>query len=83
MVPLKTEVLMSDKITQERLVQTVPEVGEELGICRDAACETARRGEIPSIRIRKTPARASRGIAGDAQRPDGGTATCSRREDNG
>ena len=33
MVPPKTKVLMSDKITQERLVPTIPEVGEELGIC--------------------------------------------------
>ena len=38
---------------QDRLVLTVPEAAELLGICRNAAYEGVRRGEIPSIRIGK------------------------------
>ena len=43
---------MSQEI-QDRLVLTVPEAAELLGICRNAAYEGVRRGEIPSIRIGK------------------------------
>ena len=38
---------------QDRLVLTVPEAADLLGICRNAAYEAVRRGEIPSIRIGK------------------------------
>ena len=38
---------------QHRLVLTVPEAADLLGICRNAAYEGVRRGEIPSIRIGK------------------------------
>ncbi len=38
---------------QDRLVLTVPEAADLLGICRNAAYEGVRRGEIPSIRIGK------------------------------
>ena len=41
---------MSHEI-QDRLVLTVPEAADLLGICRNAAYEGVRRGEIPSIRI--------------------------------
>ena len=43
---------MSHEI-QDRLVLTVPEAADLLGICRNAAYEGVRRGEIPSIRIGK------------------------------
>ena len=43
---------MSHEI-QNRLVLTVPEAADLLGICRNAAYEAVRRGEIPSIRIGK------------------------------
>ncbi len=43
---------MSHEI-QDRLVLTVSEAAELLGICRNAAYEGVRRGEIPSIRIGK------------------------------
>ena len=38
---------------QNRLVLTVPEAADLLGICRNAAYEAVRRGEIPSIRFGK------------------------------
>jgi excisionase family DNA binding protein len=35
----------------ERLVYTVPEAGQLLGLSRNASYEAARRGDIPTIRI--------------------------------
>jgi len=37
--------------TPIRKTLTIPEAGQELGICRSAAYEAARRNEIPTIRI--------------------------------
>ena len=43
---------MSQEI-QDRLVLTVSEAAELLGVCRNAAYEAARTGQIPTIRIGK------------------------------
>jgi hypothetical protein len=37
----------------KRLVYEVPEAGALIGLCRNAAYEAARRGDIPTIRIGK------------------------------
>ncbi len=36
-----------------RRTLTIPEAAKALGISRNAGCEAARRGEIPTIRIGK------------------------------
>jgi len=42
------------KIETDRCLTTsVPEAGKLLGIGRNAACEAARRGDIPTIKIGK------------------------------
>jgi excisionase family DNA binding protein len=44
---------MKSSETGERLVYTILEVGELLGLNRNAAYEAARRGDFPTIRIGK------------------------------
>ena len=39
--------------TDRRLTMSINEAAERLGICRNAAYEAARRGDIPVIRIGK------------------------------
>lgn len=36
---------------RNRTTITVPEAGSVIGVCRNAAYEAARRGDIPTIRI--------------------------------
>jgi hypothetical protein len=39
-------------VTEARLTMSVPEAGEKyFGLCRNAAYEAARRGDIPTIKI--------------------------------
>lgn len=38
---------------EARVVMTVPEAGEKLGLGRNAAYEAAARGDIPTIKIGK------------------------------
>ena len=42
---------MDDATQERRLVVTVPEAGQMLGLSRNAAYAAAERGEIPTIRI--------------------------------
>jgi excisionase family DNA binding protein len=44
---------MKSPETGERLVYTIIEVGEILGLTRNAAYEAAKRGDFPTIRIGK------------------------------
>jgi excisionase family DNA binding protein len=44
---------MSSTEAGERLVYTVMEVGELLGLTRNAAYDAAKRGDFPTIRIGK------------------------------
>ncbi|TAI62165.1 helix-turn-helix domain-containing protein [Bradyrhizobium sp. Leo170] len=46
---------MTDEEISEnkRLVYTVPEAGEMLGLTRNASYEAAKRGDLPVIRIGK------------------------------
>lgn len=37
----------------EKKTLSIPEAGEALGICRSAAYEAARTGQLPTIRIGK------------------------------
>jgi excisionase family DNA binding protein len=45
------ENVMDDTTQERRLVVTVPEAGQMLGLSRNAAYAAAERGEIPTIRI--------------------------------
>ena len=44
---------MADTPKTERRTVTVPQAGEALGICRNAAYDAAKRGEIYTIQIGK------------------------------
>lgn len=44
---------MKDVAVSPRMVMTVPEAGEILGLGRNASYEAARRGDIPTIRLGK------------------------------
>ena len=48
---LKTKTGRTIGNTPERVVMTVPEAGEKLGLSREGAYAAAKRGDIPTIRI--------------------------------
>jgi excisionase family DNA binding protein len=49
--PAKPAWTRTPREKSDRRTLTIPEAGEALGICRNAAYEAARRGEIPTIKI--------------------------------
>lgn len=42
---------MTERQISDRKTMMVEEAGRQLGVCRNAAYEAARRGEIPTIKI--------------------------------
>ena len=61
---------------EKKLVMTVPEAGQKLGLSREASYQAARRGDIPTIRIGhllKVPVkRFERMLEGDGKNGKGG-----------
>jgi excisionase family DNA binding protein len=49
----KGHLSMKSPETGERLVYTIAEVGELLGLTRNTAYEAAKRGDFPTIRVGK------------------------------